>query len=47
MQSLEKKLQKTLAEGTLVSDNMQPLAKTMLQRLRTTPSTRPAPAPAS
>jgi hypothetical protein len=41
MKPLEKKLRETLKEGTLVSSDMHPFAKRMLQRLKESPKSVP------
>jgi hypothetical protein len=45
MKPLEKKLQETIKDGALVSKGMQPLAKRMLQTLKTKPSNLSVPSP--
>jgi hypothetical protein len=47
MKQLEKKVQESLRDGTLVGKEMQPLARHMLQTIRIRPAYLKAPAPTS
>lgn len=47
MKPLEKKVQESLREGTLVGQEMHPLARHMLQTMKPRPKAQKAPAPTS